>query len=104
MDMNEMENNNIDEAVEVENVSPDYEVVVDTEKHEKFYLETAGRIKSISSQINLLKKIAAKRGVDFTDEDINKMFTFLEDELGECKGEFVARLHPQEKKTKGFTW
>lgn len=85
----------MDEIMENEAVNA-AEISVDTEKQNAFFKESKERMSYICKQISLLKKIANKRSVDFTADNVEKMFSYLENQLAECKGAFTARLEQKE--------
>lgn len=68
---------------------------IDTEKQEKFMEESKERMSKICSQISLLEKIAGKRSVDYTEENVEKMFSYLEGQLATCKDKFMEHFSEQ---------
>lgn len=72
-------------------------VTVDTEKQTKFMEESKERMSKICSQISLLEKIASKRSVDYTEENVEKMFSFLENQLAACKEKFMEHFSEKDK-------
>ena len=62
---------------------------VDSEKQAKFMKESKERMIKICTQITYLEKIASKRSVDYTPENIEKMFAYLENSLANCKETFM---------------
>lgn len=70
---------------------------VDVEKQAKFREESKERMSKICSQISYLEKIAAKRSVDYTKDDVDKMFSYLEKQLADCKAAFMARFEDGNK-------
>lgn len=73
------------------------EINIDSEKQAKFMEESKERMSKICTQISYLEKIAAKRSVDFTPENVEKMFVYLETQLADCKKVFMARFTENEK-------
>ncbi|MDO4156939.1 MAG: hypothetical protein Q4D37_09215 [Oscillospiraceae bacterium] len=65
---------------------------IDSEKHAKFMEESKERMSKICTQIAYLEKIAGKRSVDYTQENVEKMFSYLENHLSKCKETFMARF------------
>lgn len=66
---------------------------IDSEKHAKFMEESKERMSKICTQIVYLEKIAGKRSVDYTQENVEKMFSYLESQLARCKETFMARFN-----------
>lgn len=82
-----------------ENRMPEYEqnvqeesASVNTEKQTKFMEESKERMSKICTQIAYLEKIAGKRSVDYTKENVEKMFSYLESRLSRCKETFMERF------------
>lgn len=69
---------------------------VDSEKQAKFMTESKERMIKICTQITYLEKIASKRSVDYTPENIEKMFAYLENSLANCKETFMERFKETE--------
>lgn len=67
-------------------------IPVDFEKQAKFMEESKDRMSKICTQIVYLEKIAGKRSVDYTKENVEKMFSYLENRLSRCKETFMARF------------
>lgn len=65
---------------------------IDSEKHARFMEESKDRMSKICTQIAYLEKIAGKRSVDYTQENVEKMFSYLENQLSRCKETFMARF------------
>ncbi len=70
---------------------------VDIEKQTKFREESKERMSKICSQISYLEKIASKRSVDYTKDDVDKMFSYLEKQLADCKAAFMTRFEDGDK-------
>ncbi len=86
----EMENN-------VESVENTVEsTAVDVEKQAKFQTESKERMAKICMQIGYLEKIASKRSVDYTRENVERMFAYLEKQLADCKAVFLRRFETEE--------
>lgn len=75
-------------------------VTFDAEKQAKFMEESKERMSKICSQISLLEKVASKRSVDYTEENIEKMFSYLEGQLSACKDKFMEHFSEQDKSKK----
>ena len=70
---------------------------------EKFKEETVSRMQMIHKQFTYLTKIASKRSVDYTQEDVEKMFAFLENEVASSKKEFLRKFNDDQNHF-NFTW
>lgn len=66
--------------------------VLDEEKSARFQEESKERMAKICQQIAYLEKIAGKRTVDYTQENVDKMFAYLESKLADCKATFMAKF------------
>ena len=75
-------------------------VSVDAEKFARFQEESKERMNKICQQISYLEKIAGKRTVDYSKENVEKMFAYLEKQLFDCKETFMERF--EESKSKKF--
>ncbi len=71
------------------------------EKLARFQEESKDRMSKICQQISYLEKIAGKRSVDYTAENVDKMFAYLEKKLEECKATFMAKFE-EEKPLNNF--
>ena len=47
-----------------------------------------------------MKKIPEKRGIDYSREDVEKIFSYLRDEIDECEKEYLKKF--DEKKADKF--
>ncbi len=77
-------------------------VEVDAEKHERFKAESKERMSKLCAQIAMLEKIAAKRSVDYTQQDVEKMFAYMEKKLADCKATFMAHFENEEEAKNNF--
>ena len=73
------------------------EFVVDADKQAKFMESSKERMNKICIQLAYLEKIATKRSVDYTPDNIEKMFAYMEERLASCKKAFMARFDEPEK-------
>ena len=64
----------------------------------KFRQQTASRMKVIAQQLFFMKKIPEKRGIDYSREDVEKIFSYLRDEIDECEKEYLKKF--DEKKSR----
>jgi len=82
-------------AMDAEEEIAEEMINVDPEKQAKFREESKDRMNKIHQQIGYLEKIASKRTVDYTPEDVEKMFAYLENRLTSCKKAFMARFEEE---------
>ena len=75
-----------------------------SEKRERFMEESKERMIYYCGEKTLWKKIANKRTVEYTPENIEKMFSYLEAQLSECKDAFMAKFKEEEKKSFDFNF
>lgn len=68
----------------------------------KFRELTAARMSAIGQQLFQMKKIPGKRGIDYSREDVEKIFTYLRGEIDKCEGEFIKKF--EEKKADKFNF
>lgn len=68
----------------------------------KFRELTAARMSAIGQQLFQMKKIPGKRGIDYSKEDVEKIFTYLRGEIDKCEGEFIKKF--DEKKADKFNF
>ena len=66
----------------------------------KFRELTSNRMKMIGQQLFQMKKIPEKRGIDYSREDVEKIFTYLRNEIDKCESEFIKKF--DEKKAGKF--
>lgn len=92
--MDENENVTVNEA---EEVSTEPVAEVDPEKLARFKEESKDRMAKICQQIGFLEKIAGKRTVDYTKENVEKMFSYLEKQLADCKAAYMERFEESSK-------
>ena len=90
----ENENVTVNEA---EEVSTEAVPEVDPEKLARFKEESKDRMAKICQQIGFLEKIAGKRTVDYTKDNVEKMFTYLEKQLADCKAAYMERFEESSK-------
>ena len=80
----------------------DIELTTNEEKNAKFKEEAGKRMELICKQVDTLKKIASKKSVDYSKEDVEKMFAYLQKDLDACKAEFDKKF--EGAKSFDFTW
>ena len=95
------------EPVEIEGTEETAEEVTDSteetptaETVSKFRELTSNRMKMIGQQLFQMKKIPEKRGIDYSREDVEKIFTYLRNEIDKCESEFIKKF--DEKKADKF--
>ena len=66
----------------------------------KFRKLTSNRMKMIGQQLFQMKKIPEKRGIDYSREDVEKIFAYLRNEIDKCESEFIKKF--DEKKADKF--
>lgn len=73
---------------------------INNEKREKF-MEVAGkRVTNILEGFRILVPMAKSNTYDFTKEDIEDMFTAMQESLDETKREFLKKFEAKEARTK----
>lgn len=71
---------------------------IDKEKQKKF-MEIAGkRVNNIIHDIQILTPMARSSNYDFTEKNIDLMFSAMEGALAESKAEFIKRFEEKAKK------
>ena len=95
------------EPVEIEGTEETAGAVTDSteetptaETVSKFRELTSNRMKMIGQQLFQMKKIPEKRGIDYSREDVEKIFTYLRNEIDKCESEFIKKF--DEKKADKF--
>lgn len=68
-------------------------------KEEKFLRIFKGRIDKIEEAISNLENLSDKYSYTYSDEQVEKMFSYLEERLGNAKGKFL-----NQKSGGGFEW
>lgn len=92
----ESERKNIMEnTTEIMETNETTEVSETKEKHEKFKADSKERMSKIYVQITQLEKISTKRSVYYTPEDVEKMFSYLEKKLADCKAAYMERFNEE---------
>lgn len=87
-----------DEGKEMENNVENTEDKKIESKSEKFKRISSERIAKIEKAIENLENLANKSSYDYTDEQVDKMFSYLEEKLAQTKGAFKGN------KSSGFSW
>ena len=83
---------------ESEEVSVEAVTEVDPEKLARFKEESKDRMEKICQQIGFLEKIAGKRTVDYTKDNVEKMFSYLEKQLADCKEAYMEKFEENSRK------
>ena len=89
-----MEDEKVIESSEAEESTSE---ITDQEKIDRFKEETKDRMAKICQQIDFLEKIAGKRTVSYTKENVDKMFSYLEGRLASCKETYMERFEESKK-------
>ena len=70
------------------------------EKRERFKRIAENRTNKILEQIRLLGNCSNKHNYDYTDEDIKKIFSVIENELKEAKLKYTSQANKEKFKLK----
>ena len=70
------------------------------EKRERFVRIAENRTNKILEQIRLLGNCSNKHNYSYTDEDIKKIFSVIENELKEAKIKFTSQVNKEKFKLK----
>ena len=70
------------------------------EKRERFVRIAENRTNKILEQIHLLGNCSNKHNYSYTDEDIKKIFSVIENELKEAKIKFTSQANKEKFKLK----
>lgn len=76
--------------------------LIPAEAISKFRELTAARMSAIGQQLFQMKKFPGKRGIAYSREDVEKIFTYLRGEIDKCEGEFIKKF--DEKKADKFNF
>ena len=76
--------------------------LIPAEAISKFRELTAARMSAIGQQLFQMKKIPGKRGIDYSREDVEKIFAYLRGEIDKCESEFIKKF--DEKKADKFNF
>ena len=68
-------------------------------KEEKFLRISKGRIDKIEEEISNLENLSDRYSYTYTDEQVKKMFDYLQDKLNDAKDKFL-----NQKSSGGFEW
>lgn len=86
-------------AMNDENELNTKEEVIDESKEEKFKRLSKDRVNKVVKSIETLENLANKNQYVYTDEQVEKMFSFIEDALAKAKESFVKKKSGQK-----FDW
>ena len=92
--MDELTGMNLPEEPVLQEESPAAEVA----SPEKFRTDSVAWMRKICDSIKKLEGLADKKGMVYTEEDVDKMFNYLASRLDKCKGKYLNKLEEQ----KGF--
>ena len=94
-----MEEKNITEVVEevVEEkqveISEEKQTEASEDKHQKFYRITENRIRNAAKHISLIGNCASSE-YEYSEEDVEKMFSYLQQALDDAKFKYEKRETP----------
>jgi bifunctional pyridoxal-dependent enzyme with beta-cystathionase and maltose regulon repressor activities len=89
----DLENEELEDNLNEENASEET-------KNEKFKRLSAQRIQKAAKYISALGNLANKSSYDYTEEDIDKVFTYLQKQLDDAKAKFDKSNEKEEE----FSW
>lgn len=75
------------------------ETIMAETKHEKFVRVAESRTNKIIDMIRLLSNCSNKATYEYTDEDIKKIFSVIEQELKSCKSKYQDTNNKESKFT-----
>ncbi len=73
---------------------------VNEEKRNKFIEYAGKRVNNVLHDIQILEPMARSNSYDFTKQDIEEMFSAMEETLKEAKEEFYKKFEEKQKATK----
>ena len=73
---------------------------VNEEKRMKFMEYAGKRVNNVLHDIQILEPMARSNSYDFTKQDIEEMFSAMEETLTEAKEEFYKKFEEKQKATK----
>ena len=79
--------------------------MINEEKRNKFIEYAGKRVNNVLHDIQILEPMARSNSYDFTKEDVNAMFTAMQEALNDAKEEFSKKFEEKaraEKKTFSF--
>lgn len=75
---------------------PEVETVVEVDKHEKFKEQSQVLVRKAISAIENVGKVSNRKNFEYSEEEIEKMFSVLEETLNDTKHMFKTK--------KDFSW
>ena len=73
---------------------------VNEEKRNKFMEYAGKRVNNVLHDIQILEPMARSNSYDFTKQDIEEMFSAMQESLNEAKEEFYKKFEEKQKATK----
>ena len=73
-----------------------------TEKRQRFEKVAGNRVQKILDTLQLLKNCSNRNNYDYSDKDVDQMFTEITKALKESRAAFSSELHKANKQ--GFTF
>lgn len=64
-------------------------------QHEKFRKDAISQMERIYASIQKLEKLSQRRNAGYTEEEVERMFEYLEDRLADCKKAYLQKLNPE---------
>ena len=76
------------------------EIEVNEEKRQKFMEYAGKRVNNVLHDIQILEPMARSNSYDFTRQDVEEMFTAMQETLNGAKEEFYKKFEEKTKATK----
>lgn len=73
---------------------------INEEKRQKFMENAGKRVNNVMHDIQILEPMARSNSYDFTKEDVEEMFTAMQETLNNAKEEFYKKFEVKERSTK----
>ena len=73
---------------------------VNEEKRKKFMENAGKRVNKVMHDIQILEPMARSSSYDFTKQDIEEMFTAMQEALNDAKEEFYKKFEEKQKAAK----
>ena len=73
---------------------------INEEKRQKFMENAGKRVNNVMHDIQILEPMARSNAYDFTKDDVEEMFTAMQETLDNAKQEFYKKFEVKERSTK----
>ena len=73
---------------------------INEEKRQKFMENAGKRVNNVMHDIQILEPMARSNSYDFTKDDVEEMFTAMQETLDNAKAEFYKKFEIKERSTK----